>query len=237
MNYKVAVLAYNFSHRKTKDILTVLNSHDIDKVLVIAAPKVRLRHNSKEEKVSISNQEFIHPKELCNEFKYRYEVCEHDNFTKIKELTLQEKSNLAIISGARIIKQNILDLFKYRVINYHPGALPETSGLDSFYWMIKKNVRPAVTAHFINSQVDAGDLIEELPIKIDSKFSVDVVKEALYSGQLELHDKVCKKIANNEYFNSTVITRPSKNNFLQNEEKERLLKEFNIWKKNYSEFN
>jgi folate-dependent phosphoribosylglycinamide formyltransferase PurN len=234
MDYKVAVLAYNFSHRKTKDILTILNSHNIKNVLVIAAPKVKLKHNSSKKLSLVKNQEFLHPRKLCKQFKFSYEVCEHDNFAKIKELTLREKSNLAIISGARIIKQNILDLFKYRVINYHPGALPETSGLDSFYWMIKKNIRPSVSAHFINRQVDSGDLIQELILKINPKFSVEDVKEALYSEQLNLHEMICKKIAKNERFISTAIFRPIKNNIMEEEEKERVLKEFNLWKKNYS---
>jgi len=234
MNYKVAVLAYNFPHRKTKDILTILNSHDIKNVLVIAAPKVKLKHNSTKKLVSVTNKKLIHPKELCKQFKFCYEVCEHDNFNKIKELVLREKSNLAIISGARIIKQNVIDLFKYRVINYHPGALPETSGLDSFYWMIKKNIRPAVTSHFINNQVDSGDLIEEQILKIDSQYSVEFVKEALYSKQLTLHAKICKKIAKNEHFISKAIFRPSKNNLMQEKEREQVLKKFCLWKKNYS---
>lgn len=234
MEYKVAVFAYDFPHRKTKDILTILNSHSIKNVLVIAAPKVKLKHNSSKKILSVKNQEFLHPKELCKKFKYCFEVCEHNNFTKIEELIHREKSNLAIISGARIIKQNILDLFKYRVINYHPGALPETSGLDSFYWMIKKNIRPAVTAHFINSQVDSGDLIQELILKIDPKFSVESIKEALYSEQLTLHEMICKKIANNEHFITTPIFRPSKNNIMQESERDSVLKEFNLWKKVFS---
>ena len=74
MEYKVAVFAYDFPHRKTKDILTILNNHSIKNVLVIAAPKVKLKHNSSKKLLSVKNQEFLHPRELCKKFKYLHIV-------------------------------------------------------------------------------------------------------------------------------------------------------------------
>ena len=69
------------------------------------------------------------------------------------------KINLGIISGARIIDKKIIKLFKYGIINFHPGKIPETSGLDSFFWTIKKNIYPSVTAHFIDQYVDRGKIL------------------------------------------------------------------------------
>ena len=237
MSYRVTVFAYNFSHRKTRDILIGLNFFDIKNVLVIAAPKVNLKHNNSKQFTTLKNdQKDDHPRDLCKKFNFIYEVCAHDNFSEIKSYTTGVNSNIAIISGARIIQKNVIDLFRYGIINYHPGALPETSGLDSFYWMIKKNARPVASAHFINSKVDAGELIEEHPVHINSKDTIKIVQYNLYSAQLKLHQKICEKIVNNESFNTSTILRPLKNNLMQQEEKDLVLKSFDRWKKNYSVF-
>ena len=57
---------------------------------------------------------------------------------KIKLIVKKYKINIGIISGARIIDKKIIKLFKYGIINLHPGKIPETSGLDSFFGQLKK---------------------------------------------------------------------------------------------------
>ena len=150
---------------------------------------------------------------------------------------MKSESNIAIISGARIIKKNIIDLFHYGVINYHPGSLPETSGLDSIYWMIEKNVRPLASAHFIDSKVDAGELIDESSISVNLGDTLEIIKKNLYLAQLKLHKKICQKIANNEVFETQTIVRLFKNSSMTKEQKELSLKKFIDWKKYYSKIN
>ncbi len=128
-------------------------------------------------------------------------------------------------------------MFNYGVINYHPGPLPETSGLDSIYWMIKKNVRPLASAHFINSKVDAGELIEECWIAVNSDDTLEIVENSLYLAQLQLHKKICKKIANNQTFKTKTIVRPFKNSLMTKDQRELSLKNFANWKNYYSKIN
>ena len=235
MNYSVTVFAYDFRHKKTYDILVGLHLNGIRNVLVIAAPKVKLNHKTAKKTFSIKIQENIaHPRDICKQFSYNFQVCSHDNLTEIKRYTLKSKSNIAIISGARIIKKNIIDLFSYGVINYHPGPLPETSGLDSIYWMIKKNVKPLASAHFINNKVDAGELIEECWINVNLEDTLEIVENNLYLAQMKLHKKICKKIANNQTFETITIVRPFKNSLMTKDQREVSLKNFVNWKNYYS---
>jgi len=238
MKYNVAVFAYDFCHKKTYDLLVGLQLLGIKGVIVIAAPKVKL-NNQIEKKIyeSKDQENVIHPRDICRKLHYDYHVCPHDNIIEIQSYTLKSESNIAIISGARIIKKNIINLFHYGVINYHPGSLPETSGLDSIYWMIEKNARPLASAHFIDSKVDAGELIDESSISVNLGDTLEIIKKNLYLAQLKLHKKICQKIANNEVFETQTIVRPFKNSSMTKEQKELSLKKFIDWKKYYSKIN
>ena len=234
MDYKVAVFSYDFCHKKTMEIITGLNSVGIKKVLVIGAPMVDLNNKAPNVLKTSITEKIIHPKDLCVNFGYDYKVCAHNNLKDIINFISLAKSNIGIISGARIIQKSIIDIFKYGIINYHPGPLPETSGLDSFYWMIKKNVRPRVTAHFINQKVDEGELIEECTVSVSSKDTIEIVQSNLYLAQLTLHKKICLKISLNESFKVKKIKRPSKNNLMTPYEKSLSIENFNNWLKKYS---
>jgi len=234
MDYKVAVFSYDFCHRKTMEIITGLNSVGIKKVLVIGAPRVDLNNKAPNVLKTSISKKIIHPRYLCVQFGYDYRVCSHNNLKDIVNFVSLAKSNIGIISGARILQKSIIDIFKYGIINYHPGPLPETSGLDSFYWMIKKNVRPRVTAHFINQKVDEGELIEECTVPVSSKDTIEIVQSNLYLAQLTLHKKICLKISLNEPFKAKQIKRPSKNNPMTLYEKSLSIENFNNWLKKYS---
>ena len=161
MKYKVAVFAYDFLHRKTHDLLTSLFISGIKSVLVLCAPKVNLGYEIKKVSTFSQHNYLFTPKELCARFSYDYVQCPHSNVEEIKKHILNAKSNIGLVSGARILKEDVINCFKYGLINYHPGPLPETSGLNSLYWMIEKNAKPVATAHFIDKRVDAGLLIQE----------------------------------------------------------------------------
>jgi methionyl-tRNA formyltransferase len=234
MDYKVAVFSYDFCHKKTMGIITGLNAVGIKKVLVIGAPRVELNNKAPNVLNTSISEKIIHPRDLCGKFGYEYKVCAHNNFKDIVKFVSLAKSNIGIISGARILQKSIIDIFKYGIINYHPGPLPETSGLDSFYWMIKKNVRPGVTAHLINKKVDEGELIEEFIVPLSPKDTIEIVQSKLYLAQLTLHKKICLKISLNEPLKVKLITRPSKNNPMTLYEKSLSIENFNNWLKKYS---
>lgn len=136
--YKVVVFGYDFPHKKSEDFLHILKNYGIEVVGYLAAPSVNLNLPKKVYKRSISNPPIFHPKELCDLYDIPYFVVTHNSN---ESLTLIKKfnANLGIISGARILKENVINSFSHGIINLHPGKIPESSGLDSLYWSIKKN--------------------------------------------------------------------------------------------------
>lgn len=173
--YKVILFGYDFPHKKSEEFLHILKKLEINIVAYLAAPSVDLNLPKKIYKKSIPNPPIFHPKELCNLYDIPYFVVSHNSneaLTLIKELG----ANLGIISGARILKENIINSFTSGVINFHPGKIPEASGLDSLYWSIKKSIPLYITSHFIDKRVDAGAIIKERLVEISIDDRIEDIK-------------------------------------------------------------
>lgn len=67
----------------------------------------------------------------------------------------------------RIIPKEILDIPKLGTINFHYGKLPEYKGRFIVSHIILNDEKEtAVTAHFMEEEVDSGDIIFEEPVKV-----------------------------------------------------------------------
>ena len=112
-------------------------------------------------------------------------------------------------------------MFKLGIINYHPGRIPETSGLDSLYRTIEKLVPPCVTAHLIDKKVDAGFFISEAAVEVLKEDTLETISSRILKKQIEMNRSVLKKIKD-QTLSFTEIYRPKKNEKLSIEEKKKL---------------
>jgi len=66
-----------------------------------------------------------------------------------------------------IIPKAIIDIPKYKAINYHPSLLPKYRGGSAINWaIINGETETGVTIHYIDAGIDTGDIIiqERVPI-------------------------------------------------------------------------
>jgi phosphoribosylglycinamide formyltransferase-1 len=63
-----------------------------------------------------------------------------------------------LLATGNIIEERIVN--RYRVINSHPGYLPDIKGLDALKWAVYFKEKIGVTTHFVNNKVDDGIIIE-----------------------------------------------------------------------------
>ncbi len=152
--YNVLIFGYNFPHKKSEDFLKILKKNNINISAYIAADVIKLNLPKKIYRTNIIQKPIFKPKKLCELLKIPYFRLSH-NSEDILKIIKKTKTNLGIISGARILKPKIIKSFKWGIINFHPGKIPEASGLDSLMWSIYKNIKPYVTTHFINNQIDS----------------------------------------------------------------------------------
>ncbi|AWY01070.1 hypothetical protein A8139_20930 [Marinomonas primoryensis] len=230
----IVVFAYSFEHQKTYDFLVFLKLHGFDNVFVIAAPKIVLKNACENSPFSPLKQELLglNTRVICEIFNYNYLESSHDDENKIKGFLDKNGSpKLAVISGARILKQSVISLFEEGVVNFHPGKIPETSGLDSFYWMIKNGSLPGTTVHFIDKKVDAGDLIFFHVLELSEADTPRDLNWLLYQNQLSAFKRFLNLIWSGCEIKGTPLFRPYKNTPFLEADKEKVLQSFEIWKK------
>jgi len=90
------------------------------------------------------------------------------NSKKSVQILKKLKIDLGIVFGCRKINQNIIDQFKFGLINIHRGVIQKYRGLDSDLWAIlKKDFKNiGVCLHLIDKNLDTGSIIQQKKIKI-----------------------------------------------------------------------
>jgi len=88
------------------------------------------------------------------------ELNNQNTFNFIKE----RLPNYLILYGAPLIKQNILDLFKNRVINFHLGLSEYYRGSVSNLMALYNNeyTKVGATIHEVVKKIDGGNIIETI---------------------------------------------------------------------------
>ena len=233
--YKAFVFAYDFPHQKSADFIIASWLSGIDLVGVIGAPKKALP--------SYADFRGYHPlpeppphdtSHLCSRLGIDYAVIDHDDAGSVNRYVNSRNANLAIIAGARILSAAVIDQFRRGIINFHPGKIPETSGLDAFYWMLEKASPAGVTAHLIDRKVDAGQFISFEPVAVEREDTLATVARKIYVCQLIALQKVLAAIGKGDPFSTVAIDRPRKNPPMSNEQRAAAVAKFDEWRNRFS---
>ena len=122
-----------------------------------------------------------------------------------------------------------LRLLDEGIVNFHPGPIPQTSGLDAFYYSIKTRADAGVTTHFIDARVDAGQQIYFDPVELHTHDTPESVLEKTYLLQIIALRRFLSERSNNTLV-SEPVDRPTKNKPMVLEEKQAMLDQFQAWK-------
>lgn len=88
-----------------------------------------------------------------------------------ENIQLLQSLNLDYIIGIHypyIIKKEILDIPKIGFLNLHPAYLPYNKGWHTPSWAIIDGTPYGATLHFMTKDLDAGDIIHQKKINIES---------------------------------------------------------------------
>ncbi len=159
---------YDFPHKKTEDFLFRLLIEGYEIKYCIASPWKKLNIKPASIRVDQKHVGLIHPRLICEKFGIKYLSLDHDSKEAINFIK-ENPVDLYIVSGARILSKEVIESCGGKVLNIHPGFLPDVRGLDTFLWSIFYKRPLGVTAHFITPKIDSGLLIykEKLPIYKD----------------------------------------------------------------------
>jgi hypothetical protein len=228
MHAPLYLFTYDFPHVKSEQIVLGCVRGGATIAGILAAPRIELQKRSEWRGFSpLPILEPLGPGRLADNLGIPYFRVPHGDADEIRRIV--PPGSIAIIGGARILKADVIKLFDGGIVNYHPGKIPETSGLDSFYWMLEKEVPPVVTTHFIDSRVDAGRLIGYESVQLDANDTPATVVYKLHLAELRSHASVVDCIVAGNAIDSVPISRPTSNRPMTDEQKRQAFRKFGSW--------
>jgi len=179
------VLTYDVPHQKTYDLLSLLHAKGYRQVQVFGTA---LHYEKRfqpliEHRPELSTE--IEPIELCRNLGYWYKKTTYD------EIDL-EKGTIVLIAGAGLLPQEFVN--QHRIINAHPGYLPNCRGLDALKWAIYEGQPIGVTTHLIGKEVDAGEIIERKEIPVYPNDTFHRVCDRVYQNEIKMLVSAISKI-------------------------------------------
>ena len=124
----------------------------------------------------------------------------------IKALTnkiSQHQPILVVLAGyMKLIPKKIINRFKNKIINIHPGKLPEFGGKGYYGMNVHRAVidsgakSTAVTVHHVNEEYDRGMIIHEEIIDVMEDDTPETLSERVLKYEHKIYSDVINKIIN-----------------------------------------
>jgi len=179
---KIAVITYNTPHRKTQDILHGLKAKGHQHVKIFALPFIErenpfvpIYQHRPSKAINIGVETY------ATNFGYQFTTT---TTAALRQFLTDYKADYVIIAGAGLLPDEVV--INHKIINTHPGFLPKTRGLDSLKWAITKGVEIGVTTHFVDTEADAGFLIEQQIVPVFSNDTFHSVAQRQYEIEIEM---------------------------------------------------
>jgi methionyl-tRNA formyltransferase len=105
-----------------------------------------------------------------NGFGDKYKKIKSANDSEvISEIQKHDIDYIFTIGYGEILKKGIISSTNKGIVNFHPGILPENQGADPFASVITNRIDyTGITMHFINENIDTGDIILQKELEISS---------------------------------------------------------------------
>ena len=187
----IAIITYDAPHRKTQELICKLILNGYSEIQLVVIPWVKRKNYQPIFSHRPSGQVPVSIEDTCSRL--------HIGFSKVdtSELTHyfdQNSFDHILIGGAGILPA---DLAKHhKVINAHPGYLPNTKGLDAFKWSIYSGHPIGATTHYISDKTDEGELIEKRMIPVYFEDTFHSVAYRLYETEIEMMVNALRRIDN-----------------------------------------
>lgn len=83
-----------------------------------------------------------------------------------------------------LIREEIIEQFKDRIINMHISYLPWNRGADPNIWSFLEDTPKGVSIHLIDAGIDTGDIL------LQEKMEFDPSLETLHTSYHKLHERI-----------------------------------------------
>lgn len=99
------------------------------------------------------------------------EVITPDSVNTDEFLSLLKEKNIdfiVVVAFGQLIKENLLEAYKNKIINLHPSSLPKYRGASPVqYTLLNGDEKTHASAMLIEKGMDSGDILKQKEVKID----------------------------------------------------------------------
>lgn len=120
-----------------------------------------------------------------------------DNYINILK---QHDVDLVCLAGfMRIVKEKLINEFKWKMMNIHPSLLPSFKGLKAQKQALDYGVRFAgATVHFVTGDVDGGPIILQAIVPVYQDDTEDVLSERILKEEHRIYPEAIDLFASNK---------------------------------------
>lgn len=175
---KIGLITYHHPHLKSEQVLQrLLGLNREYEFRMFALPfmprvprKTLIQHRPDQSKA-------VHPQMMAEKHRISYAECSDDR-------DIDGSCDVYLVLGAGILSAECVE--GKRIINAHPGLIPACRGLDSFKWAIYDAKPMGITLHYIDEQVDAGEIIATVPTYVYSTDSIITLSRRHYENEIDM---------------------------------------------------
>jgi len=189
----IGIITYDTPHRKTQDLVTSLILNGYSELHLIVLPWVERKNFQPIYKHRPTKCANVSIEKLSDRLKIPYSKL---NLNDLNNFFLEKSFKHILIAGAGLLPEELAT--NHKIINSHPGYLPNVKGLDAFKWAIYQGQPIGVTTHYISDKPDEGKLIERRIIPIYFEDSFHSVAYRIYETEIEMLVNSIKLIDNNQ---------------------------------------
>jgi len=97
-----------------------------------------------------------------------------------------------------ILSEDIINMAQRGFINTHPGFLPYNRGKHPYFWSIVEGTKFGVTLHYVNKDIDAGEIIAQREILVTWQDTGESLYKCAREEMIDLFRCSFKMIIRNE---------------------------------------
>ena len=153
----------------------------------------------------VSNRPNVLGLKVASKYKVRTEILDSNNLTKKKFESLLDKIlkknniNLVCLAGfMKILSKDFVKKWPKMILNIHPSILPSFKGLNAQRQAIENKAKySGCTVHFVNEEMDSGEIIDQKIVSISNNDDVDSLSKKILMEEHKLYIKVLKELEKN----------------------------------------
>ena len=219
---RIALITYDVPHKKTQDVLLRLNWRGCFNVTLVITPfKSR---PSREVLFQHRPSQLTGPTPTSLASRFGLSTLRIEDWRSYRG-----DFEFFLVCGSGLIDPEFCQTA--RIVNCHPGLIPQCRGLDAFKWAIYDDLPIGNTLHFIDHQVDLGEVFHHQITDVFPEDDLASFAERHYASEIHLLSHFDCYLQNGKIF-AFAIGVPRKR--MPREMEALLVRSFDVYRKKFT---